>query len=85
MGLSFSSVSSTNATGAGVLVDAGDASGGAASQALSIGTLNDRLDRRSVRITNSTGTFNFGATTINNAGSTGGGVDLDLAREIRPR
>ncbi|WP_425088811.1 beta strand repeat-containing protein [Stappia sp.] len=79
MGLSFSSVSSTNATGAGVLVDAGDASGGAASQALNIGTLNvTGSTGAGVRITNSTGTFNFGATTINNAGSTGGGVDLDL-------
>ena len=84
MNLSFSSVRSTNANGAngfgsGVFIDAGNASGGAASQALNIGTLSvTGSSGAGLRITNSTGTFNFGATTINNAGSTGGGVDLDL-------
>ncbi|WP_417772027.1 beta strand repeat-containing protein [Stappia sp.] len=84
MNLSFSSVRSTSANGAGglgsgVFIDAGNASGGAASQALNIGTLSvTGSSGAGLRITNSTGTFNFGATTINNAGSTGGGVDLDL-------
>ncbi|WP_029057666.1 S-layer family protein [Stappia stellulata] len=77
--LDLQSVTSSNATGSGVFIDGGDAVGGAGATAVDIGTLNvTDSSGAGVRITNSTGTFNIGATTINNAGSAGGGVDLDL-------
>ncbi|MEM7357661.1 MAG: inverse autotransporter beta domain-containing protein [Pseudomonadota bacterium] len=82
----FGSVSSTNANGqgssnnqaGGVFFDAVDAQGGAASNAVSIGTLSvTGSNGDGINIDNSSGTFTFGATTIDNTASNGGGVDLD--------
>jgi hypothetical protein len=71
-------VNSTNAAGSGVYVEGGNATA-AGNNALTIGTLNVTGSAGAgLRITGSTGTFNLGATTINNAGSAGAGVDIDL-------
>ncbi|MBC01227.1 MAG: hypothetical protein CML67_16980, partial [Rhodobacteraceae bacterium] len=78
MNLSFGSVTSTNSGGNGVFIDGGNATA-AGNNALTVTTLSvTGSTSAGLRITNSTGTFNFGATTVNNAGSAGGGVDLDL-------
>jgi hypothetical protein len=78
MNLSFGTVSSTGSGGSGVFVDGGNATA-AGNNALTITTLNVTSSTAAgLRITNSTGTFNIGATTINNTGSAGSGVDLDL-------
>ncbi|OCW56912.1 hypothetical protein AWJ14_07060 [Hoeflea olei] len=79
MNLAFGTVSSTGSSASGVFVDGGDASAGAGTNALSITnlTISGSTDAGLV-ITNSTGNFSFGATTITNTGTAGGGVDLDL-------
>ena len=77
MNLAFGTVTATGGTN-GVFIDAGDASGGAGANALTITTLNvTGSTGAGLRINNSTGTFSFGTTTINNAATTGGGVDID--------
>ena len=82
------SVSSTNANGqgssaataGGLFFDAVDAIGGAGSNAVNIGTVSvTNATNDGININNSTGTFTFGNTTINNAGSNGGGVDVDVS------
>ena len=78
--LTFGTVNSTNSTGSGVFVDAGDAVGGAASNALSITTLNVTGSANAgIDIQNSTGTFSLGTTTLNNAATAGGGVEVSTA------
>ncbi len=80
MNLTFGTVTSTNASGSGVLVDGGDAVGGGGNSALTIGTLNISGSSDSgVQIIDSSGDFSFGATTINNAGSAGGGLEFTAA------
>ncbi len=83
--LVFGAVSSTNANGqgssaanaGGVFLDSVDAQGGAASNAVTITTLDvTGSTGAGLQITRSTGTFSFGTTTINNAGTTGGGVSI---------
>ena len=81
------SVSSTNANGqgssaanaGGVFLDGVDAQGGAGANAVTINNLAvTNSNDAGINILNSTGTFTFNNTVINNAGSAGGGVDLDL-------
>ncbi len=81
------SVSSTNANGqgssaanaGGVFLDGVDAQGGAGTNAVTINNLAvTNSNDAGINILNSTGTFTFNNTVINNAGSAGGGVDLDL-------
>jgi len=75
--LDLETVVSSNATGSGVFVDGGDAVGGAGATGLDIANLTvTNSGGAGLRITNSTGTYSFGTTAINN--TTGGGVDLDL-------
>lgn len=77
MNLTFGAVTATGGAN-GVFIDAGDATGGAGSNALTITTLNVTSSTGAgLRINNSTGTFNFGTTTINNTATAGGGVDID--------
>lgn len=77
MNLTFGTVTATGGTN-GVFIEEGDASGGAGANALTIGTLNiTGSTGAGLLIENSTGTFNFGATTIDNTGTGGGGVDID--------
>ncbi|WP_299866458.1 inverse autotransporter beta domain-containing protein [uncultured Hoeflea sp.] len=77
MNLTFGAVTATGGAN-GVFIDAGDATGGAGSNALTITTLNvTGSTGAGLRINNSTGTFNFGTTTINNTATAGGGVDID--------
>ncbi len=83
MNLTFTAVNSTGANGAGglgsgVFIEEGDASGGAGANALTIGTLTVTGSAGAgLLIENSIGTFNFGATTIDNTATGGGGVDID--------
>ncbi len=78
MNLTFGTVSSTGSGGSGVFVDGGNATA-PGNNALTIGTLNvTGSTNAGLRITNSIGTFSLGATVINNAGSAGGGVDIDV-------
>ncbi|MGJ8570402.1 MAG: inverse autotransporter beta domain-containing protein [Hoeflea sp.] len=77
MNLTFATVTATGGAN-GVFIDAGDASGGAGSNALTITTLNvTGSTGAGLVINNSTGTFNFGTTTIDNTATAGGGVDID--------
>ncbi|MEQ8305220.1 MAG: inverse autotransporter beta domain-containing protein [Hoeflea sp.] len=77
MNLTFGTVTATGGTN-GVFIEEGDASGGAGANALTIGTLNiTGSTGAGLVIENSTGTFNFGATTIDNTATAGGGVDID--------
>ena len=83
MNLVFATVNSTGADDgggfdSGVFVQQGDASGGAAGVALDIGTLSiEDSTGAGLVIEDSTGTFNFGATTIDNTATGGGGVYID--------
>ena len=78
MNLTFGTVNSTNASGSGVYVEGGNATA-AGNNALTIGTLNvTNSTNAGLLITNSVGTFSIGATVINNAGTAGGGVDIDV-------
>ena len=83
----FASVSSTNANGqgssatsaGGLFFDAADAVGGAANNAVTINQLSITSSTGDgINIDNSTGTFTFNNTTIDNDGGTaGGGIDID--------
>ncbi len=78
MNLTFGTVNSTNAAGSGVYVEGGNATA-AGNNALTIGTLNvTGASTAGLLITNSVGTFTFGNTVINNAGTTAGGIDIDV-------
>ncbi|WP_421778871.1 hypothetical protein [Hoeflea sp.] len=78
MDLTFGTVTATGGTN-GVFVDAGDASGGAGANALTINALNiTGSTGAGLSIGNSTGTFSFGTTTINNTAAAGDGVDINL-------
>ncbi|GHA13481.1 hypothetical protein GCM10008090_24020 [Arenicella chitinivorans] len=81
------SVFSTNANGqgssatnaGGVFLDGVDAQGGAGANAVTINNLAvTNSNDAGVNILNSTGAFTFNNAVINNTGSAGGGVDLDL-------
>ncbi|MEQ8480944.1 MAG: inverse autotransporter beta domain-containing protein [Hoeflea sp.] len=88
MNLVFATVNSTGADDgggfdSGVFIEEGDASGGAGGVALDIGTLNITGSAGAgLVIENSTGTFNFGATTIDNTGTGGGGVYFDATAAL---
>ncbi|MDF1606914.1 hypothetical protein PZ897_01855 [Hoeflea sp. YIM 152468] len=75
MELTFGSVTAAGGTN-GVFIDAGDASG--AAPALIIGNLTvTGSTGAGLRIKDSTGTFSFGPTRINNAATAGGGVAIE--------
>jgi hypothetical protein len=80
MNLTFGSVTSTNATGSGVLVDGGDAVGGGGTNGLTINTLNiSGSGDTGLKIVDSSGSFSFGTTIINNTGTSAGAVELTAA------